>query len=145
MRRALELACQAEAQGEVPVGAIVVLDGRLVGQGSNSPIQLQDPTAHAEIRAIRDAGQALNNYRMPGTTLYVTLEPCTMCAGAIIHARIARVVFGAFDPRTGAIESVVSTFEQPYHNHRPDYLGGVLESECSGLLKAFFERKRQQR
>ena len=145
MHEALLLARKAAAQDEVPVGAILIQDNAIIGQGWNRPIHGHDPTAHAEIQAIRNAGQNINNYRLPDTTLYVTLEPCTMCAGAIIHARIARVVFGAFDPRTGAIESVINTFDQPHHNHRPDYLGGVREAECSDLLKSFFEKKRLEK
>ncbi len=142
MRKALALAHKAEGEGEVPVGAILVQDDVIIGQGWNRPIHSHDPSAHAEIQALRSGGYHSHNYRLPDTTLYVTLEPCTMCAGAIIHARIARVVFGAFDPRTGAVESVTNVFDQPHHNHRPDYLGGVLETECSMLLKSFFEKKR---
>ncbi len=142
MRAALDLAQQAEAEDEVPVGAVLVQDNQIIGQGWNRPIHAHDPSAHAEIQAIRNAGQGQTNYRLPGTTLYVTLEPCTMCAGAIIHARIQRLVFGAYDPRTGAIQSVAHILDQPYHNHKPTYLGGVLENECAQLLKSFFEKKR---
>jgi tRNA(adenine34) deaminase len=142
MHAALALAQKAAAEDEVPVGAVLVQDNAIIGQGWNRPIHSHDPSAHAEMQAIRDAGHNCGNYRLPGTTLYVTLEPCTMCAGAIIHARVARLVFGAFDPRTGAIESVANILDQPYHNHRPEYFGGVLETECSMLLKTFFEKKR---
>jgi tRNA(adenine34) deaminase len=142
MHAALALAKKAEAEDEVPVGAVLVQDNAIIGQGWNRPIHSHDPTAHAEIQAIRNAGISCGNYRLPGTTLYVTLEPCTMCAGAMIHARIERLVFGAYDPRTGAIESVTNILDQPHHNHRLDYLGGVLEGECSMLLKTFFEKKR---
>lgn len=142
MEEALVLARQAESEDEVPVGAVLVQDGKILGQGSNRPIGNHDPSAHAEIQAIRHAGKLIGNYRFPGSTLYVTLEPCTMCAGAIIHARIKRVVFGAYDPRTGALESVANIFDQDYHNHKTSYQGGVLESECSELLKTFFATKR---
>jgi len=143
MRLALDLARQAEAQGEVPVGAILVKDGELIAQGCNSPIGQHDPSAHAEIQAMRNAGQALSNYRLVDTTLYVTLEPCTMCAGAMIHARVSRLVYGACDPKTGAIASTSQILDQPMHNHKIEYEGGVLEQECSTLLKDFFAGKRK--
>jgi tRNA(adenine34) deaminase len=142
MQEALVLARKAEEEGEVPVGAVLVQDNKILGQGWNRPVASHDPSAHAEIQAIRHAGSLVGNYRLPGSTLYVTLEPCTMCAGAIIHARIKRLVFGAYDPRTGAIESVAQILDQSHHNHKTEYQGGVMESECSQLLKAFFAAKR---
>lgn len=142
MRAALELAAEAAGASEVPVGAIVVYEGRIVGRGWNSPIALRDPTAHAEIRALRDAAAGLGNYRLPGCTLYVTLEPCVMCAGAIQHARIARVVFGANDPKTGACGSVVNLFAEPRLNHHTTVTGGVLRDESVALLRAFFAARR---
>src|SRR5690349_20179771 len=139
MRRALELARHAEEHdGEVPVGAVLVLDGAIVGEGWNRNITLDDPTAHAEVQALRDAGRRLGNYRFPGSTLYVTLEPCVMCAGAIIHARVARVVYGATDPKTGAAGSVFDTLVSDRHNHRTAVVGGVLAEEAAGLLTRFF-------
>ena len=144
MRQALALARDAETAGEVPVGAVVVLDDRVVGQGHNQPIGGQDATAHAEIVAIRDACRALGNYRLPGAELYVTLEPCLMCAGAIIHARIAQVVYGATDPRAGAAESVARAFDIAELNHRVQHHGGVLADECGGLLRDFFRARRQR-
>jgi len=143
MRRALTLAQRAAEQGEVPVGAILVLNDIEIGSGWNQPIAAHDPTAHAEIMALRSAAQTLGNYRLPATTLYVTLEPCVMCAGAIIHARVARVVFGATDPKTGAAGSVFDTLLSPLHNHRVDVVGGVLAEECGMLLKSFFQARRQ--
>jgi tRNA(adenine34) deaminase len=143
MARALELAVHArDAEGEVPVGAVLVLDGVAVGEGWNRNIALNDPTAHAEIQALRAAGQTLSNYRFPGATLYVTLEPCAMCAMAMVHARVARVVFGATDPKTGAAGSVFDTLVSPRHNHRVAVAGG-LEAEASGeLLRRFFRARR---
>jgi len=146
MRAALALAAEAGARGEVPVGAVVVKDGRIVGRGGNTPIAANDPTAHAEIAALRDAAAALGNYRLPGCTLYVTLEPCLMCAGAIMHARIARVVYGAADPKTGACGSVVDAFGFDRLNHHAEVCGGVLAADCAALLSEFFaERRRAQR
>jgi tRNA(adenine34) deaminase len=142
MYRALALAKRAEAEGEVPIGALVVMDGEVLGEGWNRPIAAADPTAHAEIQALRQAAQRLRNYRLPGTTLYVTLEPCVMCAGAIIQARVARVVFGALDPKTGAAGSVFDLLGSPHHNHRVAYAGGVLAFESGGLLRNFFRRRR---
>lgn len=142
MQRALELAKQAEAAGEVPVGAVVVRDEQVVGEGWNQPIGGHDPSAHAEMRALRDAAQRLNNYRLPQTTLYVTLEPCVMCAGAMIHARVKRVVFGARDPKTGAAGSVFDILNSDKHNHRVEIRGGVLAEECAGLLTDFFQARR---
>ena len=138
MGEALVLARAAQARGEVPVGAIVVRDGTIIGRGGNAPIAANDPTAHAEIAALRDAARALGNYRLPGCSLYVTLEPCTMCVGAILHARIARLVFGARDPKTGACGSVVDLFGEPRLNHHATVLGGVLADECGKLLSDFF-------
>ena len=135
MRRALELARRAE--GEVPVGALIVLDGRIIGEGWNRPLSTHDATSHAEIEAIRAAGRAVGNYRLGGATLFVTLEPCTMCVGAVFHARIARVVYGAADPRTGAADLFMSR-----HNHHAKVQGGVLVQECAALLKDFFAARR---
>jgi len=143
MREALSLARSAECLGEVPVGAIVVRDEIIVGRGFNSPIGESDPTAHAEIAALRDAARNLGNYRLPGCTLYVTLEPCAMCAGAILHARIARVVYGARDPKTGVHGSVVDLFAVDRLNHHTGIEGGVLADECSALLSGFFAARRR--
>lgn len=142
MRRALNLADRAENEGEVPIGAVVVRDGQLLGEGWNSVIAFSDPTAHAEIVALRDAASSLGNYRLPGATLYVTLEPCTMCAGALIHARIERLVFAATEPRAGVACSTASLFDEPRYNHSLSWTGGVLEEESSGRLKAFFRSRR---
>ncbi|MGH8217295.1 MAG: tRNA adenosine(34) deaminase TadA [Steroidobacteraceae bacterium] len=144
MRRALELAAVAEGRGEVPVGAVLVRssDGTLLGEGRNRPIESSDPTAHAEIEALRAAGRALGTYRLRGTTLYVTLEPCVMCAAAIVHARVERVVFGAWDPRAGGAGSVVNVFALPGLNHRVDVFGGVLMQECGAVLQRFFAARR---
>lgn len=143
MRQALALADQAAANGEVPVGALIVKDGLVVGQGCNGPIGGNDPTAHAEIMALRDAGQTLGNYRLPGCTLYVTLEPCAMCAGAILHARLARVVYGARDPKTGVHGSILDLFAEERLNHHTTVTEGVLGKECSAHLSAFFAARRQ--
>ena len=142
MREALRLAAQAAAQGEVPVGAVVVKDGSIVGRGYNAPIVSSDPTAHAEIGALREASKALRNYRLGGCTLYVTLEPCAMCAGAILHARIARLVYGAADPKTGACGSVVDLFAEKRLNHHAEITGGVLAAEAGKQLSAFFAARR---
>ncbi len=143
MRKALALARKAEAEGEVPVGAVLVREGEIVGEGWNRPIGAQDPTAHAEIEALRDAARRLGNYRLPETTLYVTLEPCPMCAGAIVHARVARVVFGAFDPRSGAAGSVFDLLPSDLRfNHRTSACGGVLAESCGALLRTFFKARR---
>ena len=144
MREALALARAAGAADEVPVGALVVLDGQVVGRGFNRPIGGHDPTAHAEILALRDAAQRLGNYRLAGCTLYATLEPCAMCAGAIMHARIARVVFAAADPKTGACGSVVDLFAQARLNHHAKVEGGVLAEESAALLSSFFAARRSQ-
>jgi tRNA(Arg) A34 adenosine deaminase TadA len=142
MREALELARLAAARGEVPVGAVVVREGEVIGRGSNAPISSRDPTAHAEIAALRDAARALENYRLGGCTLYVTLEPCAMCAGAIMHARIARLVFGAADPKTGACGSVVDLFAERRLNHHAEVERGVLATEAGALLSEFFAARR---
>ena len=146
MRLALAAAKQASDEGEVPVGAVLVRDGEVIATGFNRPIGQHDPSAHAEIAALRLGATALANYRMPGCTLYVTLEPCAMCAGAMMHARLARVVYGAADPKTGACGSVVNLFAEEKLNHHTSVTGGVLALECSTMLSAFFaERRRQSR
>ena len=145
MREALSLARSAEGLGEVPVGAVVVYEGKIVGRGFNSPIGESDPTAHAEIAALRDAARGLDNYRLPGCELFVTLEPCAMCAGAILHSRIARVVYGARDPKTGVHGSVVDLFAVERLNHHTEVLGGVLAEECGQLLSAFFAARRARK
>ena len=145
MQHALDLACRAEAAGEVPVGAVVVRDGVLLGEGWNCPIAEHDATAHAEIRALRAACAAADNYRLPGATLYATLEPCAMCAGAIGHARIERVVYGADDFRAGAVHSIFSVFDEARLNHRVAHVGGVLAEESAALLRAFFRARRAPR
>lgn len=142
MREALLDAAQAAAHGEVPVGAVVVKNGSIIARGYNAPISTSDPTAHAEIRAMRDAATLLNNYRLADCTIYVTLEPCTMCAGAIMHARFARVVFGASDPKTGACGSIVNLFGDSRLNHHAEVTQGVLAEECSRMLSAFFAARR---
>ena len=142
MRLALELAAGAEAKGEVPVGAILVRGDEIIATGANCPIASNDPTAHAEIEALRAGGRALGTYRLTDTTLYVTLEPCVMCASAIIHARVRRRVFGAWDPRAGAAGSIINVFTLPQLNHRVDVFGGVLMEECSEMLKRFFAERR---
>ena len=142
MRRALELAQLAQEKGEVPVGSVVVLEERVLGEGWNRPISAADPTAHAEIQALRAAASALRNYRLTGATLYVTLEPCVMCAGAMFHARIGRVVFGASDPKTGAAGGIVDLFKNEKLNHQAQIQGGVLASECGALLSRFFASRR---
>jgi tRNA(adenine34) deaminase len=144
MRRALEPAARAEAQGEVPVGAVVVVDGRVVGEGWNRPLELFDPTAHAEILALRAAGSALERYRLEEATLYVTLEPCPMCATAMVHARIRRLVFGAWDPRQGAAGSAFDLTHTRALNHAVDAFGGVLADDCAEQLRAFFRARRAQ-
>jgi tRNA(adenine34) deaminase len=142
MRQALSQAHNAQILGEVPVGALVVKDGIVIATGFNQPIGSHDPTAHAEIMALRAAATLLGNYRLPGCELFVTLEPCAMCAGAMLHARLARVVFGASDPKTGASGSVVNLFEQTQLNHHTEVTGGVLADECGALLKSFFAERR---
>jgi tRNA(adenine34) deaminase len=142
MREALDLARQAGSVGEVPVGALIVRDGNIVGRGFNQPILRHDPTAHAEVMALRDAGLTLANYRMPGCTLYVTLEPCAMCSGAIFHARIGRVVFGASDLKTGVAGSVTDLYAIGQLNHHATATGGLLAEECGGMLSSFFAARR---
>lgn len=142
MSRALELARRAEAEGEVPVGAVVVRGDELIAEGWNRPILTSDPTAHAEIVALRAAGERLANYRLLDTTLYVTLEPCAMCACAIVHARVARVVYGAADPKGGAAGSVFALLQAPQMNHRVEIEAGILAEESGALLKAFFRARR---
>ena len=142
MRDALALADEAGQAGEVPVGAVVVLDGRIVGRGFNRPISTHDPTAHAEIVALRDAGQRAGNYRLSGAELYVTVEPCAMCAGAMMHARIATLIYGAPEPRAGAIESAMRVQEHPAFNHRFTVVSGVLAAECRAKLQSFFKERR---
>ncbi len=143
MQQALSQAHNAWALGEVPVGALVVKDGEIIATGFNQPIGTHDPTAHAEIMALRAASTILGNYRLPGCELFVTLEPCAMCAGAMMHARLARVVFGATDPKTGACGSVVNLFEQEKLNHHTELVGGIMADECGKLLKDFFAARRQ--
>jgi len=145
MREAISLARGAECLGEVPVGAVVVLNGEIVGRGFNAPIGESDPTAHAEIAALRDAARRMGNYRLPGCELFVTLEPCAMCAGAIIHSRIARVIYGARDPKTGVHGSVVDLFAVERLNHHATIEGGVLADECGRLLSDFFAARRAAR
>lgn len=142
MKQALVLAQQAAALGEVPVGALVVLDGQVIGQGYNQPISAHDPCAHAEIVALREAALRVGNYRLPGAQLYVTLEPCMMCTGAMVHARIERLIYGASEPKAGAVQSRLQGFELPYINHRPAVTGGVLATECGEQLSAFFRTRR---
>lgn len=145
MNCALALAAQAADLGEVPVGAVVVIDGQEVGAGFNKPISSCDPTAHAEICALRQAAAYLNNYRLSGATLYVTLEPCTMCVGAIVHSRISRVVYGATEPKAGAVESARRTFDEPHFNWRVETRGGVLAEPCGRIISDFFSRRRELR
>jgi tRNA(adenine34) deaminase len=145
MRVALELASEARRRGEVPVGAVVVADGLVIGEGYNQPIGAHDPTAHAEIVAMRDAAKRLGNYRLTGADLYVTIEPCQMCVGAMVHARIARVIYGATEPKAGAIESAMRAHEHPALNHRLEAVGGVLGEECGALIQSFFEERRGTR
>ena len=142
MRRALELAAMAERQGEVPVGAVLVVGERIVGEGHNCPIGAHDPTAHAEIQALRAGSRELESYRLADAVLYVTLEPCAMCAAALVHARVRRVVFGAWDPKAGAAGSTFDLFALPSMNHRVDVFGGVLAEECGALLSRFFAGRR---
>jgi len=144
MSLALEQAASAHRAGEVPVGAVVVLDGRVVGTGFNQPISTVDPTAHAEIVALRAAARAVGNYRLPGAVLYVTVEPCLMCVGAMVHARVQQVVFGAPEPKAGALVSSTRAHEIAGLNHRLDVVGGVLEDECRGLMQAFFASRRAE-
>ncbi|MGE8394621.1 tRNA adenosine(34) deaminase TadA [Pseudomonas sp. BIGb0427] len=142
MRLALELAAQGAAMGEVPVGAVLVQHGQVIGRGFNCPISGSDPSAHAEMVAIRAAAQAASNYRLPGSTLYVTLEPCSMCAGLIVHSRINRVVYGALEPKAGVVQSQGQFFTQGFLNHRVLFEGGVLAEECGAILSEFFKARR---
>ena len=144
MAAALEEAQRARAAGEVPIGALVTLDGAIIGRGFNQPISAGDPTAHAEIVAIRDAAKRVGNYRLTGATLCVTIEPCLMCVGALVHARIGTLVYGAAEPRTGAVVSTVRGGELPGHNHRFEVVGGIREAECRELMQAFFRGRRVQ-
>jgi tRNA(adenine34) deaminase len=143
MREALDEAVRARDRGEVPVGAVVVLDESIVGRGYNQPIAAHDPTAHAEIVALRDAARHLANYRLIGATVYVTIEPCQMCVGAMVHARVARLVYGTREPKSGAIDSAMRAHEHPSLNHRMEAVGGVLEDECREIIQAFFKTRRQ--
>lgn len=142
MQRALELAQKAQLMGEVPIGAVLVKDEQVIGEGYNSPISQHDPTAHAEIMALREAARRLGNYRLLNTTLYVTIEPCVMCAGALIHARVKEVVFGAVEPRTGAVGSVFDILQSTSLNHRVEVRGGVMADTCAALLQEFFKQRR---
>jgi len=144
MQQALMLAQKAEQQDEVPVGAVIVKDNQLIAEGWNQPIQSNDPSAHAELTAMRNAGQALSNYRLTDTTLYVTLEPCSMCVGAMIHSRVKRLVFGAYDMRTGATGSAINLIGESFHNHKVEVQGGVLENECREILQSFFKKRRSK-
>ena len=143
MGAALELAREARERGEVPVGAVLVMDGEILGRGFNQPVSLNDPTAHAEIVALREAGREAGNYRLPGSTMYVTIEPCQMCVGAMVHARVARVVYGTPEPKAGAIESAMRAHEHPSLNHRLEATGRVMEEECREVIQAFFKERRQ--
>ncbi len=145
MRHAMVLAARAEALGEVPVGAVLVHNDQIVAEGWNISLCHHDPTAHAEIMVLRQAGERLQNYRLVDTTLYVTLEPCAMCAGALVHSRIARLVYGASDPKTGAVRSVFPLLNDPRHNHQIAVTDGVLAAECSQQLSAFFQKRRAQK
>ncbi len=142
MSHALKLAKRSEKEGEVPVGAVLVKDNTLIAEGWNRPIESHDPTAHAEIMALREAGKILGNYRLPKTTLYVTLEPCTMCAGALIHARVENLVYGASEHRTGVAGSVIDVFNQDFHFHKVLVTSGVMKEDCSNLLTSFFKARR---
>lgn len=144
MRHALSLADKAEQMGEVPVGAVVVSNGQIIGEGWNQPITCHDPSAHAEMVALRAAARSLGNYRLPETVLYVTLEPCAMCAGAIMHARVSRVVYGAADPKTGVAGSVMDLFANPKLNHHVSVQGGMLAEECGAKLSHFFKQRRKK-
>ncbi len=145
MQLALQQAEKAAAMGEVPVGAVVVRDGEVIGEGYNQPISSHDPSAHAEVLALRDAAQRVGNYRLPNSTLYVTIEPCTMCAGTMIHARIGRLVYGATEPKAGMVESNPNIFQQPCYNHQLELRGGVLAQQCSEVISSFFRRRREEK
>jgi tRNA(adenine34) deaminase len=143
MARALELAQQAAEAGEVPVGAVIVKNGKIIGEGYNQPIACADPTAHAEIMALRSAASFTNNYRLTGCDLYVTIEPCTMCVGAMVHARIKRIIFGAVETRAGALQSQLQLMDGDHYNHSIDWQGGVLADQCSAIMRNFFREKRK--
>lgn len=145
MQQALALAQLAADKGEVPVGAIVVLNDEVIGEGYNQPISGTDPTAHAEVMALRDAARKVGNYRLPGATLYVTIEPCTMCVGAMIHARVERLVYGATEPKAGMVESQFNLLKQPCYNHQIEACGGVLAEACSQMISDFFQRRRREK
>ncbi|HAW92076.1 MULTISPECIES: tRNA adenosine(34) deaminase TadA [unclassified Arsukibacterium] len=145
MDKALQLASRAEQAGEVPVGAVIVKDGRLIAEGYNQMISLNDPSAHAEMQAVRQAGQYLQNYRLSDCTLYVTLEPCSMCAGMLVHSRLARLVFGASDYKTGAAGSIMNLVQHPQLNHQLEVTGGVMAEQCAASLSAFFQRRRREK
>ncbi|WP_428820676.1 tRNA adenosine(34) deaminase TadA [Microbulbifer sp. MCCC 1A16149] len=142
MQQALALAAKGAELGEVPVGALVVLDGEVIGEGFNQPISSSDPSAHAEVKALRDAASRQNNYRLPGATLYVTIEPCTMCFGTLIHARIARLVYGAAEPRAGVVASQLQLAEKTFFNHKIEVEGGVMAAEAGALVREFFQKRR---
>jgi len=143
MQRALDLARKAQELGEVPIGAVLVRDEQIIGEGYNAPISQQDPTAHAEIMALRDAARRIGNYRLLNTTLYVTIEPCTMCAGALIHARVAQLVYGASEPRSGAVTSIFDVLQSGSLNHKVEVRHGILASECAALIREFFRQRRE--
>jgi tRNA(Arg) A34 adenosine deaminase TadA len=143
MGAALDLAREARERGEVPVGAVLVMDGEIMGRGFNQPVSKNDPTAHAEIVALRHAGREAGNYRLPGSTMYVTIEPCQMCVGAMVHARVARVVYGTPEPKAGAIESAMRAHEHPSLNHRLEVTSRVLEDECREVIQSFFAERRK--
>lgn len=145
MREAITQALKADALNEVPVGAVVVIDGEIVGRGFNQPITSNDPTAHAEVVALRDAGLNIDNYRLADADLYVTIEPCTMCSGAIVHGRVRRVIFGALEPKSGVVVSQGNIFESSYFNHRVEVVKGVLADECSQVVQDFFKRRRKEK
>jgi len=144
MREALREASRAETLGEVPVGAVVERDGKIIGRGFNRPISTRDPTAHAEITALREAALTAGNYRLPGARLFVTVEPCPMCAGACLHARIDTLVFGALDPKAGAVRSRYRLLDDPHHNHRVRVIEGILEADCAEKLRTFFRQRREE-
>jgi tRNA(adenine34) deaminase len=145
MKEAIAQAKLADAKNEVPVGAVVVLDGKVIGRGFNQPISSNDPTAHAEVMALRDAAAYVQNYRLVNADLYVTIEPCTMCAGAIVHGRVRRVIYGASEPKAGVVHSQQYIFQEPYFNHSVEVLSGVLAQECSDVMQVFFQRRREEK
>ena len=145
MAQAIIEAQKADVKNEVPVGAVVVLDGEVIGRGFNQPISSCDPCAHAEVLALRDAAKNIQNYRLSDATLYVTIEPCTMCAGAIIHSRVAKLVYGATEPKSGVVQSQEQIFEKPYFNHQLEVVGGVMAEECTAVIQTFFKRRREEK